>query len=153
MGIRSVDWIRYRSVGSIVGEAAPVGYDIGSCEAAKDSGGALQSEADALERDCGSCQSFDRNVQSLASTQEALESWKQNQRKAVALAADFLHDMYGGIYDTALAAMNIDECKDPSQVDWSTVKGLTQFEPMVRFFRSAGAGGSPCADQENFEPV
>ena len=38
--------------------------------------------------------------------------------------------------------MNIDECKDPSQVDWSTVKGLTQFEPMVRFFRSAGTAVS-----------
>ena len=42
--------------------------------------------------------------------------------------------MYGGICNTALAAMNIDESQDPSQVDWSTVKGLTQFEPMVRFF-------------------
>ena len=61
--------------------------------------------------------------------------------------------MYGGIYDTALAAMNIDECRAPSQVDWSAVKGLTQFEPMVRFFRSTGTGGNPCADQENFEPV
>ena len=38
--------------------------------------------------------------------------------------------------------MNIDECKDPSQVDWSTVKGLTQFEPMVRFCRSAGTAVS-----------
>ena len=64
-------------------------------KATKDSGGALQ--CDAFERDFGSYQSFDRNFQSLASTQEAFESWKQNQRKAVALAADFLHDMYGGI--------------------------------------------------------
>ena len=57
-------------------------YDIGSCEAAKDSGGALQSEADALERDFGSCQSFDRNFQSLASTQEATRILETEQAES-----------------------------------------------------------------------
>ena len=62
---------------------------------------------------------------------------RQNKRKPVAEAADFLHDVYGCAYDNALAAMNISECKDPSEVNWSTVKGLKPFEGIVRSFRSA----------------
>ena len=49
--------------------------------------------------------------------------------------------------------MNIDESQDPSQVDWSTVKGLTQFEPMVRFFRSAGTAVSCSAAEEAPAPT
>ena len=45
--------------------------------------------------------------------------------------------------------MNIDECKD----DWSTVKGLTQFEPMVRFFRSAGTAVSCSAPEKAPAPT
>ena len=117
-------------------------------QAAKDSGGALQSEADALERDFGSYASFEKNFQSLASPQDSLELWKKDKRKAVMEAADFLHDLYGGVYDSALAAMNIEESKDPGEVDWLTVKGLQPYEVIVRLFRSAGTAVSCSAAEE-----
>ena len=66
-----------------------------------------------------------------------MDEWKKNKRKPVAEAADFIHDVYGGAYDNALAAINISECKDPSVVNWGTVKGLKAFEGIVRSFRSA----------------
>ena len=77
-------------------------------------------------------------IQCLASPQDALDTWKQDKRKAIAESADFLHDLYGGVHDEALAAMNIDDHKDPGAVDWLTVKGLAPYEAIVRLFRSAG---------------
>ena len=59
--------------------------------------------------------------------------------------ADFLNDLYGGAHDAALAAMNIEESKDPSQVDWTTVRGLELYGNIVRLFRSAGTAVSSSA--------
>ena len=117
-------------------------------QAANDSGGALQAEADLLESSFGTHEAFEKQFNILASPQDAVDEWKQNKRKPVADAADFLHDMYGGVYDKVLAAMNISECKDPSEVNWSTVKGLEAFEGIVRSFRSACSAVSCTAVDE-----
>ena len=81
-------------------------------------------------------------------TQDAIDLWKQNKRKAVQETADFLHDLYGGVFDGALAAMNIEECKDPAEVVWSSVKGLTPYEGIVRLFLSAGTAVSCSAAEQ-----
>jgi hypothetical protein len=117
-------------------------------QAANDSGGALQAEADLLESCFGAHEAFEKQFQILASPQEAVDEWKQNKRKPVAEAADFLHDLYGGVYDKALEAMNMSECKDPSEVNWNTVKGLKPFEGIVRSFRSACSAVSCSAVDE-----
>ena len=117
-------------------------------QAASDSGGALQAEAEQLEADFGSYEAFENKFQSLATPQDALDLWKQNKRKAVAEAADFLNDVYGCVYDDALAAMNIEESKDPAQVDWNSVKGLEPYDNIVRLFRSAGTAVSCSAAED-----
>ena len=118
-------------------------------QAATDSGGALQAEADLLESCFGTHEAFEKNFQSLASPQEAMDEWKQNKRKPVADAADFLWDVYGGVYDKVLEATNMSECKDPSEVDWSTMKGLKgSFDGIVRGFRSACSAVSCTAVDE-----
>ena len=111
------------------------------------SSAALLQEAEELEKSFGSYASFESNFQTLASPQDSLETWKKNKRKAIAEAGDFLNDMYGCLYDEALAATNIDECKDPSEIQWTSVKGLGPYETIVRLFKSAGTAVS-CNDAE-----
>ena len=47
-------------------------------------------------------------------------SAKKDKRKVVAEVADFVHDLFGGLYDTALDKTNIKDHKEPASVDWST---------------------------------
>ena len=129
---------KYILVDSLFGQAK---------QAADDSGGALHKEAEALVDAFGTYDAFEAQFQSSDQPQNRIDLWKQNKRKAVQEAADFIYDLYGGVYDGALAAMNIEECKDPADVTWSTVKGLTPYEAIVRLFRSAGTAVS-CAAAE-----
>ena len=44
--------------------------------------------------------------------------WKAERKKVMRDLADFMHDLYGGVHDTVLDKLLIEDHKDPFSVDW-----------------------------------
>ena len=119
-------------------------------DTAKDNS-AFAKEVECLTNDFGSYPAFEEKFQKcLASSQaDAIETWKKDKRKAITDSADFLHDLYGGLHDTILAAINIEECKEPVKFEWASVRGFKAYEDVVRQYRTpAIAVSSPAAEEE-----
>ena len=44
--------------------------------------------------------------------------WKAERKKVMRDLADFMHDLYGGVHDTVLDKLLIEDHKDPFSVGW-----------------------------------
>ena len=74
---------------------------------------------------------------------------KKDKRHATSNSADFLRDLYGGVYDTALAASNMDECSTPASLERYIVKRIKAYAEIVRQYRASATAVSSLAAEEN----
>ena len=96
----------------------------------------------ALEADFGSYAAFEAKfmvMDTLSSTspEDPLDVWRKDKTPVIAESAEFLYDLYSGVYDSCIAVHNIYECRDPSALKWHQVKGFNVYKTIMGMYRSA----------------
>ena len=62
----------------------------------------------------------------------AVHVWKSNKTKVAGQVCDLLYDLYGGNYDEAIQAYDLDEHKDYTSVDWFEVNGMDEYKAVAK---------------------
>ena len=77
------------------------------------------------------------------------ERWKAERKRVIRDLADFLHALFGGVHDTVLDKISLEDHKDPFSVEWGCV--IKVCENIARDLRK-GAATISSTDAESAPP-
>ena len=66
----------------------------------------------------------------------AVDKWKNGKTKSAVLVCDFLYDLFGGNYDEAILAHELEAHKDYMSVEWSCVEGMEEYTAVVKCLKT-----------------